>query len=256
MPKTSKKNKHHIASLNINSNFNENNSKSNRETHFIDNDSNKVLTDIKPTFPPILTTYDLIKNANNGKAKILPNAFIAYRMALNREYRIKNAKIPPAGQFSKIAKESWNNESQNVKDYYNKLVEEAKKLFKQNTIQIVFDKHMNDVGNNQESGQIPSLQTTNLICDSDSDNANYAQKEAPVENLICTQDSSSVYLPTLPTEDPSISDVNSLFDGFSQVSYARNNFFVDPYGIHSVPNEQEHIRILQQIIIYLLQTNQ
>ncbi|SRR6266540_7524268 len=48
------------------------------------------------------------------------------------------------GQLSKIAKNSWNKESQNVKDFYNKLSEDAKSLYRQNTIQIVLDKHMNE----------------------------------------------------------------------------------------------------------------
>src|SRR5688572_22092129 len=88
-----------------------------------DNPKN-VFADIKPKFPPTLTTNDLIKNAlkintpNRSRAKTLPNAFIAYRMALIKEYHNKNLKLPPMGQLSKIAKDSWNKESQNVKDFY------------------------------------------------------------------------------------------------------------------------------------------
>ncbi len=118
-----------------------------------DNNSNSVLANIKPAFPPILTTNDLIENALKTSStndiyirpKTLPNAFIAYRMALTKECHNKNIKLPPVGQFSKIAKNSWNKESQNVKDFYKKLAEDAKSLYKQNkqnTIQIVLDKHM------------------------------------------------------------------------------------------------------------------
>src|SRR5688572_31510187 len=115
-----------------------------------DINGNNFNTDIKPKCPPILTINDLIKNAlksdtpNKRKPKTFPNAFIAYRMALIKEYRNKKVKLPPMGQLSKIAKTSWDEESQNVKDFYNKLVEDAKALYKQNTIQIVLDDHMNE----------------------------------------------------------------------------------------------------------------
>src|SRR6266498_5694899 len=120
--------------------------KNNKRVNISDKNSN---TDIKPVFPSTLTTNDLIENAlksdtpNKRKAKSLPNAFIAYRMALIREYHNKNIKLPPMGQLSKITKNSWNKESQNVKDFYNKLAEDAKYLYKQHTIQIVLDSHMN-----------------------------------------------------------------------------------------------------------------
>ena len=87
------------------------NSNLNSETNISKNNFNN---NIKPTFPPILTLNDLIENAlksstsNNNKPKSLPNAFIAYRMALVKEYRIKSRKLPSMGELSKIAKDSWN----------------------------------------------------------------------------------------------------------------------------------------------------
>src|SRR5688572_15731064 len=88
--------------------------------------TDNYLVDIKPEFPPTLTKHDLIKNALRTpstndtyvRPKTLPNAYIAYRMALVKEYRNKNLKFPPMGQFSKIAKKAWDKESQNVKDFY------------------------------------------------------------------------------------------------------------------------------------------
>ncbi|CAG8734988.1 15944_t:CDS:2, partial [Funneliformis mosseae] len=56
---------------------------SNSETTFRGNDSNKVRTDITPTFPPDLTINDLIKNVikpnalKSVKIKSPPNSFIA-----------------------------------------------------------------------------------------------------------------------------------------------------------------------------------
>ncbi|PKK71511.1 hypothetical protein RhiirC2_778328 [Rhizophagus irregularis] len=141
MPKESSK-KRNRNNLVTNSNFN-----SNDETNIIINSPNNNLVNIfKPPFPPALTIDDLIKNAqtSDNKPKMVPNAFIAYRMALIREYRIKNKniKLPRMGVFSRIAENSWNKEPQHVKGYYNKLTQDAKLFYKQNTIQIVLDKHM------------------------------------------------------------------------------------------------------------------
>ncbi|CAB4404301.1 unnamed protein product [Rhizophagus irregularis] len=107
---------------------------------------------LKPSFPSTLMIDDLIKKNNtNNNPKPLPNAFIAYRMALMKEYRIKNCKLPPMSKVSKIAKNSWNMEPKHVKDFYESLVKDVKSIYKQNNIQIVLDKHMSGMVNNQES---------------------------------------------------------------------------------------------------------
>ncbi|PKY48449.1 hypothetical protein RhiirA4_525247 [Rhizophagus irregularis] len=109
------------------------------------------LNDIKPSFPSTLTISDLIKKVNtNNKPKVFPNAFIAYRMALMKEYRIKNCKTPSVGKVSKIAKNHWNMEPKYVKEFYESLVNEAKLIYNKNNVQIILDKHVSNVVINQE----------------------------------------------------------------------------------------------------------
>src|SRR4051794_17057246 len=121
------------------------NSGLNNEATIKDNDSNKVRTDIKPTFPPDLTINDLIKNIikpNAHKSVIIkspPNSFIAYRMALQKEYLNKNIKLPPMSQLSIIAKNGWYKEPQDVKNFYNNLAKEARSLYNQKTFIIKLD---------------------------------------------------------------------------------------------------------------------
>ena len=123
MPKTLLKKKNHNRTLINPANVNIDNSKSNNETDISGNNSNNVLNYIRPSFPPTLKVDDLIKNDNtNNKRKSLPNAFIAYRMALMKEYRNNNRKLPPMGEVSKIAKNSWNMEPKHVKNFYESLV--------------------------------------------------------------------------------------------------------------------------------------
>jgi len=243
--------------------------KNNKRVNISDNNSN---TDIKPVFPPILTTNDLIKNAlksdtpNKTKVKTLPNAFIAYRMALIKEYHSKNLKLPPMGQLSKIAKNSWDKESQNVKNFYNKLVKDAKSLYRQNTIQIVLDNHMNEhmnelftttiTTNGTSSSIFPTItssfssttSTTNgesgrVICDTD----HYVQGTEVLSLEDCIQNSSNGYL---PIQDVSFSGSSSTNNSGSQVN--NYNFSEYPYEMNLIPNDREYIGWLEQTIHYLL----
>src|SRR5256885_16611969 len=90
--------------------LNKNNSKLNNETNISGNNADND-NFIKPSFPPTLTTNDLIKNPSkpsiSNRRKKIPNAFIAYRTALMNEYRTNKRKLPPMGKFSQIAKNSW-----------------------------------------------------------------------------------------------------------------------------------------------------
>ncbi|CAG8692761.1 3738_t:CDS:1 [Funneliformis caledonium] len=149
-------------------------------------------------------------------------------------------------QLSKIATRSWDKESQDIKDCYNKLVEDAKSLYKQNNVQIVFDKHMNEVENNQKSAE-----------------SDYAKRDIEIfsfENTTFTQNSASGFLPT----QESTIDVHSFhynnvnFPNRSStygppVNYPLNYASEVPYEMNTTSNDrEEYIRILEQTIYYLL----
>ncbi|RGB40163.1 hypothetical protein C1646_753641 [Rhizophagus diaphanus] len=179
--------------------------KSNKKTNIKDN-PNDILTNIKPTFPPIITINDLIK------PKSPPNSFIVYRMALMKEYRNKNCKLPSIGEISKIAKKYWDMEPKNVKDYYASLVKDAKSIYNKFSLdKFSLDNYME---NNQN--QYDAVENIN-------------------ENL------------HVLTNDQINNDVS--------FSTTTNNFLVhffpnydNSYELNSTPNDQEYIRILEQII--------
>jgi hypothetical protein len=186
----------------------------NIETNISGHNFNYAFTDIKPSFPSTLTINELIKNSNaNNKPKLFPNAFIAYRMALMKEYRIKNLKLPPMSEVSKIAKNYWNMEPKNVKDFYESLVKNAKSFYKQNNIQIVLDRHMNYLENNQESDA-----TYNAI----------VNENLQVQNSIRADNS------TYNNEINNSISINTSYDSNSTLS------------------DREYIRVLEQTIAYLL----
>ncbi|CAG8673875.1 16216_t:CDS:2 [Funneliformis mosseae] len=126
--------------------------------------SNSIL---KPTFPPTLIANDLIKNAiksnkpNKSRAITFPNAFIAYRMALTKEYRNKNITLPRMGQLSKLAKNSWEEESKDVKEFYNKLAEDAKSLGGAESVYVYQDTEVNTVKQNSSSEHFPKDSSPN-----------------------------------------------------------------------------------------------
>ncbi|CAB4379823.1 unnamed protein product [Rhizophagus irregularis] len=184
-------------------------SKSNKKTNIKDN-PNDILTNIKPTFPPIITINDLIK------PKSPPNSFIVYRMALMKEYRNKNCKLPSICEISKIAKKYWDMEPKNVKDYYASLVKDAKSIYNKFSLdKFSLDNYMEYIQNQK--------------CD-----ITYDAVENINENL------------HILTSDQINNDV-----GFSTTT---NTFLVhsfpnyDNYELNSTPNDQEYIRILEQII--------
>ncbi|RIA80528.1 hypothetical protein C1645_838552 [Glomus cerebriforme] len=154
MPKTSLKKQNYRKYVTSFISFNIDKYNPNKANISGSNSDNSLIIDLKPSFPPNLTINDLIKNKNsNNKPKTIPNAFIAYRMALMNEYRIKDHKLPPVADVSKMAKNAWNAEPGHVKDFYRSLIKDAKSIFKQNSIQIIYDKNMNYtnyVENNQE----------------------------------------------------------------------------------------------------------
>ncbi|CAI2174794.1 10545_t:CDS:1 [Funneliformis geosporum] len=258
MPKTLKKNQY-ATSLNINSNTDEINTGMDRKTNFSENSSSNVLIDIKPTFSPTLTANDVIKNANKSKtsnknrAKTFPNGFIAYRMALTKEYRNNNFKLPRMGNLSKIAQKSWEEESQEVKDFYNKLADDAKSLYNQNNIQIVFDKHMNEIENSQENGRLAKR-------GAESDYVNRDFEVLPFENSKLTQTSASDFHPIQDsTIDFNSSHYNNVIFPNRSSTYSslvnsplNNNISEVPYEMNTTLNDQEYIRLLEQTIIYLL----
>ncbi|CAI2161837.1 3306_t:CDS:1 [Funneliformis geosporum] len=119
------------------------------------------------------------------------------------------------GQLSKLASCYCDNEPENVKEFYRKLSEDAKSLYKQtkqNEIQILFDKNMNELEEIREN---------------------------PVENIIYTQNSTSGF------EDNSASlDSHNFINSF-QPNFPNSTFFEYPYRMNEVTNDQEFIRMLE-----------
>ncbi|CAG8656812.1 1917_t:CDS:2 [Funneliformis caledonium] len=218
---------------------------SNIEATFRGNDSNKVLTDIKPTFPPDLSINDLIKNIikpnalKSVKIKSPPNSFIAYRMALQKEYLNKNIKLPPMSQLSIIAKNGWYKEPQDVKNFYNNLAKEAKSLYNQKTFIIKLDKHMNVVENDQGNGQVTPLHVTGEIFAADLGRDNNTQTKAVVD-MIYAQSLSSKLL-TIEDSGAMCPHFDNGSTSISQVgTYLNHNFLEDP-------NDQVYKKLLVQI---------
>src|ERR1044072_4156044 len=79
---------------------------------------------IKAPFPPTMTADDLLSRPN-GTSKRVPCAFISYRMSLKRGYKSRGFKLSWR-EFSRIAANTWNNESKEVKQAYIDLFNETK----------------------------------------------------------------------------------------------------------------------------------
>src|SRR3954454_16538201 len=84
---------------------------------------------IKIPFPPKTSVYDLLSRTKlpDGTNKRIPNAFIIYRKTLHHELVSKGYKFS-LSQLSTMASSAWRNESEEVKQAYIDLVNNAKIL--------------------------------------------------------------------------------------------------------------------------------
>ncbi|CAB4379817.1 unnamed protein product [Rhizophagus irregularis] len=119
------------------------------------------------------------------------------------------------GEVSKIVKNTWNIEPKHVKDFYESLVEGAKLSYKQNNIQIVLDKHINYMENNQE-GDVTHDENLNSV------------NSLIVMKLVFLVSVQLIFLLNNSTS------INTSYD------------------VNSTPNDREYIGVLEQIINYLL----
>src|SRR2546423_12355948 len=87
-------------------------------------------SNIRPPFPPVISAHDLIPSDISNKSEIvrIPNAFIAYRMALVRELKSRNIAYHRSN-VSSLASRLWAEEPENVKDTYRKMTTDAQILY-------------------------------------------------------------------------------------------------------------------------------
>ncbi|RIA88413.1 hypothetical protein C1645_774878 [Glomus cerebriforme] len=88
---------------------------------------------VRPPFPPVITAQDLIPtDISSSKVETvrIPNAFIAYRMALVRQ--LKSQKVAcHRSNVSSLASRLWAEESEDVKNTYRKMATDAQMLHNQ-----------------------------------------------------------------------------------------------------------------------------
>ncbi|GBB90784.1 hypothetical protein RclHR1_17870001 [Rhizophagus clarus] len=79
---------------------------------------------IKPPFPPLIDPKDLLIIGKDNKPTRSPNAFIIYRKVFFKT--IKNeGHVLPMTSISSMASQSWEQESEEIKNYYKMLAKEA-----------------------------------------------------------------------------------------------------------------------------------
>jgi len=87
--------------------------------------------DVRPSFPPKISAKDLIPTeCSKAETVRIPNAFIAYRMALVRELKSKKVACHRSN-VSSLASRLWAQEPENVKDTYRKMATDAQMMHNQ-----------------------------------------------------------------------------------------------------------------------------
>ncbi|CAG8442218.1 9896_t:CDS:1 [Ambispora leptoticha] len=102
------------------------------------NNSHKKMGPIQrviPRFPPVLTAESILDKAiwklkNFRQGSRVPNAFIAYRMAVCHELKLLNRRAMTQPQLSSMAKASWAEEPEYVRKEYQRISSEARELYR------------------------------------------------------------------------------------------------------------------------------
>ncbi|KAG9307065.1 hypothetical protein G9A89_016893 [Geosiphon pyriformis] len=100
------------------------------ETSELNVDSDVVTAEFrKPSFPPDLCPEDLIGKAierlkKTGKLSKISNAFLAYRMAIRKQYS-NEKRYKRMHDLSSMAANAWRKEPQRVKSFYHNLSRKA-----------------------------------------------------------------------------------------------------------------------------------
>jgi hypothetical protein len=89
-------------------------------------------SNLRPPYPPVITAQDLIPTdvSNKVESVRIPNAFIAYRMALVRELKSKKVACHRSN-VSSLASRLWAEEPEDVKNTYRKMATDAQMLHNQ-----------------------------------------------------------------------------------------------------------------------------
>ncbi|CAG8687506.1 hypothetical protein C2G38_2121089 [Gigaspora rosea] len=86
---------------------------------------------IRPRFPPNIDVQQLInesiKKHEESQTRRTPNAFLLYRSQYIAEFGRVNNRNLAATRISTLAKNAWNNEPINVKNFYKQIASEIKK---------------------------------------------------------------------------------------------------------------------------------
>jgi hypothetical protein len=105
---------------------------------------------IRPPYPPVITAQDLIPtniSSNKVESVRIPNAFIAYRMALVRQ--LKSQKVVyHRSNVSSLASRLWAEEPEEVKNTYRKMATDAQMLHNQARGLIFFSYEQSTSSNN------------------------------------------------------------------------------------------------------------
>ncbi|CAG8629297.1 7535_t:CDS:1 [Ambispora leptoticha] len=216
-----------------------------------------------PIFPPNITVDELMANSlaklrDNGKISKVPNAFMAYRMTLQKEIP-RNKFCPTMGELSSIAGRLWENEPFFVKNYYRELAHQAKEGFEahwmtinyvDNASKIVVSdssskKHFETIKNNDKqeptnnishielySNEIPYFSQLNHINDyngkieinlSDLERMNTTENTFPINFLAKDKDESA----TLTTNYLSLSTFSSSSNQDIEMNINNQNEHID-----------------------------
>ncbi|CAG8488053.1 832_t:CDS:2 [Ambispora gerdemannii] len=202
-----------------------------------------------PIFPPNTTVDELMANSlaklrDNGKISKIPNAFMAYRMTLQKQIP-RNIFCPTMGELSSIAGILWENEPFIVKNYYRELAHQAKEGFEKYWITMSDKNHISEIVNTNLSSKksfetIPNVDNESGVKQEPANNISQMDL-LEFEQMNTTENSFPInFLDDYPANDYLLDKDGS---AILTTNYSSPSTFIANFEVNNINIQNEHIDI-------------
>jgi len=205
--------------------------------------------DVRPSFPPKISAQDLIPTECSKTETVrIPNAFIAYRMALVRELKSKKVACHRSN-VSSLASKLWAEEPEDVKNTYRKMATDAQLLHNQ-ARGLTFLSYEQSTSTDNVMQDEPNSGIINQVSSSQEIGAGLLallnlQIQQPQENQMIN---SPMYFDNNNTTNPSSTSATSPYDFNNNLGNSHGNFLGNMSGkaLCDTRNLEQRVQILEQ----------
>ncbi|GBC03190.1 hypothetical protein RclHR1_05000003 [Rhizophagus clarus] len=211
----------------------------------------QIKNNVRPSYPPIITAQDLIPmdiSSSKVESVRIPNAFIAYRMALVKQLKLQKVACHRSN-VSSLASHLWAEEPEDVKNTYRKMAIDAQKLHDQarGLTFLSYEQFTTSDDNVMQDNETSSENINNTIKTRSIDTKLFS-----LLNLQGLQIQSSLHQGNPMIISPNLPTTSSAsFDYFNNLNNLDNTYNEMCEGVYE-RNLEQRVQILEQQMAHIL----